>query len=61
MRRQYDYRVVLTVKHADGSFSRTKSVTVRASSEERAVNALVEAIEREKSKAVDEIVFQQVS
>jgi hypothetical protein len=61
MRRQYTYRVVLTVKHDDNSISRTKAVPVRASSEERAVAALVSAVERESQKHVAEIIFQKVS
>jgi hypothetical protein len=61
MRRQYNYRVVLTVRHADGTISRTKAVPVRASSEERAVTALTEAIERETQKRVTEITFQKVT
>jgi hypothetical protein len=61
MRRQFTYRVVLTVKHADGTISRTKAVPVRASSEERAVIALTEAIEREAQKSVTEIIFQKVT
>lgn len=61
MRRQFTYRVVLTVKHADGTVSRTKAVPVRASSEERAVDALVWHIEREVQKHVTEIIFQKVT
>ena len=61
MRRQFTYRVVLTVKHADETISRTKAVPVRASSEERAVDALVSAIERETQMGVTEIIFQKVT
>lgn len=60
MRRQFTYRVVLTVKHDDDTISRTKSVPVRASSEDRAVDALIFAIERETQKHVKEIIFQKV-
>lgn len=55
------YRVVLTVKHDDGSISRTRDVPVRASSEERAVDGLVLVIERETQKHVNEIIFRKVS
>lgn len=61
MRRQFTYRVVITAKHADGTVSRTRAVPVRASSEERAVDALVEHIERETQKHVTEIIFQKVT
>jgi hypothetical protein len=61
MRVQHTYRVVLTVKHDDNSISRTKAVPVRASSEQRAVDALVSHIERETQKHVSEIVFQRVT
>lgn len=61
MVRQYDYKVVITAKHADGTVSRTKGVKVRASSEERAVTALTEAVERETNKRVTEIIFSKVT
>jgi hypothetical protein len=61
MRTQHTYRVVLTVKHADNSVSRTKAVPVRASSEERAVNALIRQIETETQKRVTETIFQRVT
>lgn len=61
MRVQTTYRVVLTVQHENGSVSRTRAVPVRASSEDRAVDALVWKIEQETQKRVTEIVFRKVS
>ena len=60
MKRQFTYGVVLTVKHADDTISRTKEIKVRASSEERAEAALIAQIERETGKAVTETIFSRV-
>lgn len=55
------YQVILTVRHTDGSTSRTKAVPVRAASQDRAVAALTARIAAETGKAVAETLFQKVS
>lgn len=61
MRRQYTYRVVLTVVLADGTTARTKAVPVRASSEERAVDALKDVVQRQTGQRITETVFSKVT
>lgn len=61
MRRQFNYRVILTVVLADGTTARTKAVPVRASSEERAVEALKGVMQRQTGQLITDTIFCQVS